>query len=120
MKKTTIAAAVIVVLGAEFAFAGQTHQEGLVSETTGTTINEQAPGSRVQAATAANADSAPAPDPATLPVDPAQAEIGTAADALAIEVAKQKANGKLIVYATSSDPKAVLSITVQPIDLPIG
>jgi hypothetical protein len=39
---------------------------------------------------------------------------------LAIEVAKQKANGKLIVYATSSDPKAVLSITVQPIDLPIG
>lgn len=118
MKKTIILAAVVVVLAAEFAFAGRTHQEGLVSQTTGTTINEQALGSRVQAATAANADSAPAPDPATLPVDPAQAEIGTAADVLTIEVAKQRANGKLIVYATSSDPKVTLSITAQIIDLP--
>jgi hypothetical protein len=42
----------------------------------------------------------------------------TAADVLTIEVAKQRANGKLIVYATSSDPKVTLSITVQLIDLP--
>ena len=118
MKKTIILAAVVVVLAAEFAFAGRTHQEGLVSQTTGTTINEQAPGSRVQAATAANADSAPDPDPATLPVDSVQAQIGTAADVLTIEVAKQRANGKLIVYATSSDPKVKLSITAQIIDLP--
>jgi hypothetical protein len=36
-------------------------------------------------------------------------------DALALEVAKQKGNGKLVIYATSTDPNAVLTITAIPI-----
>ena len=40
--------------------------------------------------------------------------IEPASDTLTIEVAKQKASGKLVVYVTGTDSKATLSITAQP------
>ncbi|MGH9825846.1 MAG: hypothetical protein ACREDR_21670, partial [Blastocatellia bacterium] len=35
-------------------------------------------------------------------------------DTLALEVAKQKSNGKLVVYATSTDSSATLTLTAVP------
>jgi hypothetical protein len=44
-----------------------------------------------------------------------QAGFTANADTLTVEVAKQKSSGKLIIYVTSSDSQAVLSLTAQPI-----
>ena len=49
------------------------------------------------------------------PDDIRQAHIELAPDTLAIEVAKQKGSGKLVVYVTSTDPKAALSISAIPV-----
>ena len=46
---------------------------------------------------------------------PSQEGIKANSDTLAVETAKQKGSGKLIVFARSSDPLAVLSITAQPV-----
>ena len=48
------------------------------------------------------------------PDDIQQAHIELDPDTLALEVAKQKANGKLVVYATSSDSSATLTATAVP------
>ena len=49
------------------------------------------------------------------PEDIQQAHTELAPDTLTLERSKQKGNGKLIVYVTSTDPKSVLSITAIPL-----
>jgi hypothetical protein len=55
-----------------------------------------------------------APDAGVFPDDIQKAHVALAPDTLAIELAKQKGSGKLVVYVASTDPNAALSICGRP------
>ncbi|MGH9830402.1 MAG: hypothetical protein ACREDR_44920, partial [Blastocatellia bacterium] len=56
-----------------------------------------------------------ATDADAFPTDTLQAHIELAPDTLALEIGKQKPNGKLVVYVTTTDPKATLSVSALPL-----
>jgi hypothetical protein len=56
-----------------------------------------------------------ATDAIDFPDDVQKAHIALAPDTLAIELAKQKGSGKLVVYVTGTDPNATLSIAALPV-----